>query len=239
MGARYACSGSRSGRATPLGCWGTGPSRGSNPSVVVWVADDPEGDGLPLRSGNQRLLLAAVAHVGGDARGEASATVWRTGPGSPVVLAAWQGGQEAELNSRRFWPIIRRTTARGRVADGMDMEAWMAGRIAGVLVGILLGVVASPAMAQSLADVARQEAAGARVEQVTRTGGRCSPTRICLHRLSSLHRGHPVPRLANRLMLPLDRSGRLGDQAGESTVVAKPAAKEGPPRPLRRPARSD
>ena len=35
----------------------------------------------------------------------------------------------------------------------------MAGRIAGVLVGILLGVMASPAMAQSLADVARQEAA--------------------------------------------------------------------------------
>jgi hypothetical protein len=70
-----------------LGHW---PARGSNPSVVVWVADEPEGDGLPLRSGNQRLLLAAVAHVGGEARGEASATVWRTGPGSPVVLAAWR-----------------------------------------------------------------------------------------------------------------------------------------------------
>ena len=60
------------------------------PSVLVWVADDPEGDGQPLRSGNQRLLLTAVAHAGGDARGEASATVWRTGPGAPVVLAAWR-----------------------------------------------------------------------------------------------------------------------------------------------------
>jgi hypothetical protein len=70
-----------------LGRW---PARGPNPSVVVWVADDPEGDGLPLRSGNQRLLLAAVAHVDAEARGEASATVWRTGPGAPVLLAAWR-----------------------------------------------------------------------------------------------------------------------------------------------------
>jgi hypothetical protein len=50
----------------------------------------------------------------------------------------------------------------------MDMEAWMAGRIAGVLVGILLGVLANPATAQSLADVARQEAT--RRQQVARTG---------------------------------------------------------------------
>ena len=70
-----------------LGHW---PARGRNPSVLVWVADDPEGDGQPLRSGNQRLLLTAVAHAGGDARGEASATVWRTGPGAPVLLAAWR-----------------------------------------------------------------------------------------------------------------------------------------------------
>jgi hypothetical protein len=70
-----------------LGQW---PARGANPSVLVWVADDPEGDGQPLRSGNQRLLLSAVARTGGDARGEASATVWRTGPGTPVLLAAWR-----------------------------------------------------------------------------------------------------------------------------------------------------
>ena len=70
-----------------LGQW---PARGRNPSVLIWVADDPEGDGQPLRSGNQRLLLAAVANAGGGARGEASATVWRTGPGAPVVLAAWR-----------------------------------------------------------------------------------------------------------------------------------------------------
>ncbi|WP_157899611.1 hypothetical protein [Luteitalea pratensis] len=70
-----------------LGQW---PARGRNPSVLVWVADDPEGDGQPLRSGNQRLMLAAVAHVGGQARGEASATVWRTGAGRPILLAAWR-----------------------------------------------------------------------------------------------------------------------------------------------------
>lgn len=44
----------------------------------------------------------------------------------------------------------------------------MAGRIAGVLVGILLGVMASPAMAQSLGDVAREEAA--RRQQVKQSG---------------------------------------------------------------------
>jgi hypothetical protein len=50
----------------------------------------------------------------------------------------------------------------------MDMEAWMAGRMACVLVGILLGVMASPARAQSLGDVAREEAA--RRQQVKPTG---------------------------------------------------------------------
>uniref|UniRef100_UPI0025C2FCBF hypothetical protein n=1 Tax=Luteitalea sp. TaxID=2004800 RepID=UPI0025C2FCBF len=40
----------------------------------------------------------------------------------------------------------------------------MTGRIAGVLAGILVGVMAGPATAQSLGDVARQEAA--RREQV-------------------------------------------------------------------------
>jgi hypothetical protein len=44
----------------------------------------------------------------------------------------------------------------------------MAGRIAGVLAGILLGVMASPVMAQSLGDVAREEAA--RRQQVKQTG---------------------------------------------------------------------
>lgn len=70
-----------------LGQW---PARGGNPSVLVWVADDPEGDGQPLRSANQRLLLMAVAHAGDGARGEASATVWRTGPGAPILLAGWR-----------------------------------------------------------------------------------------------------------------------------------------------------
>jgi hypothetical protein len=70
-----------------LGQW---PGHGRIPAVLVWVADDPEGDAQPLRSANQRLLLAAVAQAAGDARSEARATVWRTGPGGPVLLAAWR-----------------------------------------------------------------------------------------------------------------------------------------------------
>lgn len=70
-----------------LGRW---PSRGAAPSVVVWVADEPEGDGLPLRSANQRLLLAAVAHAGGEARAAASVAIHRSGPGAPVTLGAWR-----------------------------------------------------------------------------------------------------------------------------------------------------
>jgi hypothetical protein len=70
-----------------LGRW---PIRGAVPSVVVWVADDPEGDGLPLRSVNQRLLLAAAARVGADALGSASLTIARSGPGAPVTLGAWR-----------------------------------------------------------------------------------------------------------------------------------------------------
>ena len=70
-----------------LGRW---PTRGAAPAVVVWVADDPEGDGLPLRSLNQRLLLAAMARVGGEARGAATVTITRSGPGAPVTLGAWR-----------------------------------------------------------------------------------------------------------------------------------------------------
>lgn len=70
-----------------LGRW---PVRGATPSVAVWVADDPEGDAQPLHSSNERVLLVAVARAGQVARGGASATVMRTGPGAPVVLAAWR-----------------------------------------------------------------------------------------------------------------------------------------------------
>lgn len=52
-----------------------------------------------------------------------------------------------------------RKTVSGTGRPGERMEASMAGRVAGVLVGIFLGVVADTAAAQSLADVARQEAA--------------------------------------------------------------------------------
>ena len=137
-------SGSRSGRAMPPACWGSGRLVAANPSVLVWVADDPEGDGQPLRSGNQRLLLTAVAHVGGEARGEASATVWRTGPG--CAGPAGRLADDRRLSSTRgaFGRSFEGRLSRARVAAGKDMEAWMAGRIAGVLVGILLGVDGEP-----------------------------------------------------------------------------------------------
>ena len=73
--------------AALLGRW---PVRGAIPSVVVWVADDPEADGQPLRSLNQRLLVTAVARAGSRTLGEASATVTRAGPGAPVELLAWR-----------------------------------------------------------------------------------------------------------------------------------------------------
>lgn len=93
-------AGSRWGTDTPEWqpvwlCHGTGvlgrwPARGATPAVAVWVADDPEGDGQPLRSVNQRLLVTAVARTVGEARGAASATVSRVAPGSPVELASWR-----------------------------------------------------------------------------------------------------------------------------------------------------
>ena len=70
-----------------LGRW---PSPGRVPTVIVWVADDPEGDGLPGVSGNQRLLLRALAVGPGGARGIATATVERSAPGAPVRLVSWR-----------------------------------------------------------------------------------------------------------------------------------------------------
>ena len=93
-------AGSRWGADTPewqpvWQCHGAGvlerwPSRGATPAVAVWIADDPEGDGQPLRSANQRLLVTAVARTAGEGRGAASATVSRVAPGFPVELAAWR-----------------------------------------------------------------------------------------------------------------------------------------------------
>ena len=71
-----------------LGRW---PVRGAAPSVQVWVADDPEGDGQPLVSANQRLVLASVATGRDSVRATARATVARSTPGAPVRLLAWHG----------------------------------------------------------------------------------------------------------------------------------------------------
>lgn len=70
-----------------LGLW---PEAGRMPGVLVCVADDPEGDGMPASSENQRLLLRALAVGAGSARGIATATVERSAPGAPVRLASWR-----------------------------------------------------------------------------------------------------------------------------------------------------
>lgn len=67
------------------------PPRGLAPAVTVWVADDPEGDGDPLQSANQRLLLAAVARGSANSRAAAAAVIARSAPGAPVRLLAWHG----------------------------------------------------------------------------------------------------------------------------------------------------
>lgn len=71
-----------------LGRW---PGRGFVPQVAVWVADEPEGDGQPLDSGTDRLLIHAVARVGDGVRGTRTLTVSRAGVGTPVVLDATRG----------------------------------------------------------------------------------------------------------------------------------------------------
>lgn len=98
---READAGSRWGTDSPRwhplwSCHGPGlldrwPLRGTAPAVAVWVADDPEGDGQPTLSGNQRLLLSAVARGRGGSRGAASAVIARSGPGATVRILAWHG----------------------------------------------------------------------------------------------------------------------------------------------------
>jgi hypothetical protein len=109
----------------------------------------------------------------------------------------------------------------------MDMEAWMAGRIAGVLVGILVGVVASPATAQSLADVARQEAA--RRQQVTRTGKVLTNADLPA---SAVVAPPGTPSSAAGTEAADAAAGPAADGSATRTAepagAAKPAAKEGP-----------
>ncbi len=93
-------AGSRWGADTPQwwslwACHGPGVlgrpgRRGAAPAVIVWVADEPEGDAAPFRSSNQRLLLHAVARAGSEARGAASVTIGRANPGAAVTLTAWR-----------------------------------------------------------------------------------------------------------------------------------------------------
>jgi hypothetical protein len=97
--------GSRWGADTPLwhllwtchalGVHGRWSSPGALPPVLVWVADDPEGDASPLRSTNQRLWLHAVARGTGQSRATAAAVISRSAPGAPVVLESWRTGSGA------------------------------------------------------------------------------------------------------------------------------------------------
>ena len=73
--------------AAVLGRW---PGPGSVPVVLVWVADEPEGDGQPLVSTNQRLLVRALALGAGGMRGVVTGTIERAAPGAPVTLASWR-----------------------------------------------------------------------------------------------------------------------------------------------------
>ena len=68
------------------------PARGLAPSVVVWVADEPEGDGQPLLNGNGTLLLAAVAVARDGTRTATRAAIARTAPGDPVRILSWHPG---------------------------------------------------------------------------------------------------------------------------------------------------
>lgn len=63
---------------------------GDVPAVVVLLADDPEGDGRPDLSANQRLLLRAVVRGAAGTTSGASATVTRDAAGSAVVLASFR-----------------------------------------------------------------------------------------------------------------------------------------------------
>ena len=77
-------------------CHGAGvlhrwPARGLAPSVVVWVADDPEGDGQPLASANGTLLLAAVAVARDGTRVATRAAIARSAPGESVRILSWHG----------------------------------------------------------------------------------------------------------------------------------------------------
>jgi hypothetical protein len=93
-------AGSRWGADSPRwqtlwSCHGPGvlarwPHRHQAPGVVVWVADDPEGDGRPDRDTNQRLVLAAVARGREGVRASARAAIARSSPGAGVRLLAWQ-----------------------------------------------------------------------------------------------------------------------------------------------------
>src|SRR5690349_8451300 len=88
----------------------------------------------------------------------------------------------------------------------------MAGRIAGVLVGILLGVMASPAMAQSLGDVAREEAA--RRQQVKQTGKVLTNADLP----ASAVVGPPAPAGAEAAA---EKSGDAAAPAGETAAAGK------------------
>ncbi|MGI8672557.1 MAG: hypothetical protein ACR2LU_08100 [Luteitalea sp.] len=95
---------SRWGRNTPrwqlawqcdaAGVFGRWPARSAPPALLVWLADQPEADGVPDEDSDGRVMVHALAVGPGAARATASASVQRAGPGGQVSLAAWRDGPE-------------------------------------------------------------------------------------------------------------------------------------------------
>lgn len=110
------------------------------------------------------------------------------------------------------------TLSRARIARATRMEASMAARVAGVWFGICLGIVAETAAAQSLGDVARQEAA--RRQQV-RGGGEAKAQRVLTNA--------DLP--ASAIVAPARASAATGEgEGGEAAALAATPA-EGAARP--------
>ena len=102
----------------------------------------------------------------------------------------------------------------------------MVGRIAGVLVGMLLGVMATPAMAQSLGDVAREEAA--RRQQVKQSGKVLTNADLPASAVVAPPEAAPSAGAAETGEATATRAeGETAAGKADAAAAAAPAAKEG------------
>ena len=104
----------------------------------------------------------------------------------------------------------------------------MSGRTAGVLVGTLVAIMASPMRAQSLADVARQEAA--RRQQVLTTSKVLTNKDLPASAVVTESEASATTAAQTADAAPVPPRGEAAPAASvESSTAAKPAAKEGVP----------